>query len=72
MNEYEIQKKIKSWTHSEYDKDEITNLTNIRKRISRNEDLFGRKVFYDKVSFSDKYLPKYLIENKKFYKDWII
>ena len=43
----------------------------IRKRIDAGEDIIGRKEFF-KAKSLDSSFPKYIIENKNLYKDWII
>ena len=72
MSEKDIQKKIKSWTHSELDTVENSDLDVIRKRVKENKDLFGREIKYSKLEFSEKYFPEYLVKNKNSYQDWII
>lgn len=72
MNEIEIQKKIKSWTHAEFDKKNFTSLENIRKKIENNQDLFDRGISFSKVSFDCDIFPKYLIDNRDLYESWII
>ena len=72
MSEKDIQKKIKSWTHSELDTVENSNLDVIRKRVKENKDLFGREIKYSKLEFSEKYFPEYLVKNKNYYQNWII
>ena len=72
MSENDIQKKMKSWTHSELDTIENNDLDIIKKRVKENKDLFGREIKYSKLEFSEKYFPEYLIKNKSLYKNWII
>ena len=72
MSEKDIQKKMKSWTHSELDIIENNDLDIIKKRVKENKDLFGRKIKYSKLDFNEKYFPEYLIKNKNLYKNWII
>jgi len=72
MSEKDIQKKIKSWTHSELDTVENSDLDVIRKRVKENKDLFGREIKYSKLEFSEKYFPEYLVKNKNYYQNWII
>ena len=67
-----MQKKIKAWTHSELDTQENNQIQTIQKRVKKNLDLFGRKIEYTKLNFDKKNFPKYLLTNKKKYKDWII
>lgn len=72
MSEVDMQKKIKAWTHSELDTQENNQIQTIQKRVKKNLDLFGRKIEYTKLNFDKKNFPKYLLTNKKKYKDWII
>tara|TARA_Y100001970_G_scaffold159597_1_gene195262 strand:+ start:465 stop:1271 length:807 start_codon:yes stop_codon:yes gene_type:complete len=72
MTEVEIQKKIKAWTHSEFDIKENNKLETIKKRVREKKDLFGRDITFSQVDFNNSIYPKYLIDNKEFYKDWII
>ena len=71
MSEEDIQKKIKAWTHSELDTIENNDLETIKKRVKENKDLFGRKIKFSKLEFSLKFLPEYLIQNKKKYQESI-
>ena len=43
----------------------------IKKRIENGEDIIGRKENYKAQKLDDSF-PKYLLENKNLYKDWII
>ena len=72
MSEKDIQKKIKSWTHSELDINENNDLDIIKKRVKDKKDLFGREIKYSKLELSEKYFPEYLIKNRNLYKIWII
>jgi len=72
MSEKDIQKKMKSWTHSELDTIENNDLDIIKKRVKENQDLFGREIKYSKLEFNEKYFPEYLIKNKNLYENWII
>ena len=71
MSEIEMQKKIKAWTHSELDTEENSNLDIIKKRVKQKR-FIGRDITFSKVDFNEIIYPKYLVENKGFYKDWII
>ena len=66
-----ISKKIKSFAHGEFNKDKFTNLKNIEDKINTKQDIFDRGISYKKVKI-DNTFPKYIIENKEKYKDWII
>ena len=66
----EISKKIHSFAHSEYDKDNYTDINLIRERIMKGEDLFGRKDDITYVKIDGAY-PSYLLENLEEYKKYI-
>ena len=72
MNAKEIIKKIKSSTHIEYNKKEYTNPKLIEKKIKQGKDLFNRGDTFNKIKFTNKIYPKYLIKNKERFKDLII
>jgi beta-1,4-mannosyl-glycoprotein beta-1,4-N-acetylglucosaminyltransferase len=71
MNAKEIIKKIKSSTHIEYNKKEYINPKTIEKKIKQRQDLFDRGDTFNKIKFTNKIYPKYLIKNKKIFKDLI-
>jgi beta-1,4-mannosyl-glycoprotein beta-1,4-N-acetylglucosaminyltransferase len=66
----EISKKIHSFAHSEYDKNDYTDINLIEERIIKGEDLFGRKDNITYVKIDNTY-PKYLLENLEEYKKYI-
>ena len=66
----EIFKKIKSFSHGEFDSDDL-NKENIKDKINKNEDIFGRKIKLKKIEIDESY-PKYIYENKEKFLDWII
>ena len=75
-----IEQKLKSYTHHrEYDLNPI-GLENIAKRIQNRESVYNLSIDKRVNKFSsgvklkileDNKLPKYLIENKEKYKDWL-
>ena len=71
MKPNEIQNKIKSYAHSEFNVDEFTNLKKIEKKIENNEDIFERNQYYEKVEIDESY-PDYIKNNFKQFKDWIL
>ena len=66
-----IKNKIISYSHQEYNTKEFTNVDLIKNKISKGEDLFQRKIRYEKVNI-DKTFPKYIVNNKEMFKDWIL
>ena len=43
----------------------------IAQRIANQEDLFNRKIKYEKIEV-DETFPKYIFNNKEMFKEWII
>jgi beta-1,4-mannosyl-glycoprotein beta-1,4-N-acetylglucosaminyltransferase len=65
-----IQKKIKAFAHIEENTDSNRNLTNIKKKLKNNLDIFNRNFKYKKASLN--ILPNYIIKNKKKFSKFII
>ena len=66
-----ILKKIASFSHGEHNKPEFANLKNIEENIRMKKNIFGLKFSYKKIDI-DHTFPKYIIENKEKFKEWII
>ena len=66
-----ISKKIKSYAHQEFYKDEFVDEKKIALRIENNKDIFDRNIEYKKVEI-DKSFPNYIFNNKSMLKEWII
>ena len=66
-----IAKKIKSFSHGEFNKIEYINTRNIEEKIKMKKDIFERQISYKKVEIDDSF-PEYIINNKEKLKDWII
>ena len=65
-----IIKKISSFQHTEFDKEEFKNKEIIKQKIKEGKDIFNRNFFFKKVNI-DKKFPKFLVDNKDIYKNWI-
>ena len=65
-----ISSKIKSYTHSEYDKNDFTSIDQIRKRISELKDPYDRDKKLIRVKI-DKSYPDHIINNQEYYKKLI-
>ena len=65
-------KKIKSSTHTEYNKKEYLDSKIIKKKIKQGKDLFNRNDIFNKIKFTNKIYPDYLIKNRKKFKNLII
>ena len=65
-----ISKKIKSFAHGEFNKDDIANEESIRIRMQKGKDVFNRG--YDlKIVEIDSTFPDYILKNKDKLKEWI-
>jgi beta-1,4-mannosyl-glycoprotein beta-1,4-N-acetylglucosaminyltransferase len=71
LNPDEIKNKIESFAHSEFNNSKFKNIDKIKSSIKNNIDLFDRNFNYKEVAIDSSY-PKYIIENKDKFKDWII
>ena len=67
----DIAKKIKVYSHQEFNKDDFINEENIARRIEKKQDLFNRNIEYKKIEIDESY-PKYILNNKLMLKEWII
>ena len=72
-NAKKIQKKLKSFAHSEYDSPEYTDLDRIQQAIDSGRDLFGRfgDSEFQKMEIDDSW-PRYIVENKEKFKKYIV
>tara|TARA_B100002019_G_scaffold26639_1_gene20653 strand:- start:2222 stop:2437 length:216 start_codon:yes stop_codon:yes gene_type:complete len=71
MTAEKISKKLKTFAHTEYSDDEFSSTDTIRKNIENRKDLFNRGYEYEKVKLDESF-PKYLLDNKEIYKDYIL
>ena len=65
-----IIKKISSFQHIDFDKDEYKNKETIIKKIKEGKDVFNRNFLFKKIKIDEKF-PKFIIENKEIYKNLI-
>ena len=66
-----IKKKIVSYSHQEYNKDEFTNIRKIEDKISRGKDLFDRNIKYKAIKIDESF-PDYITKNREKFKNWIM
>jgi len=66
-----ISKKIKSFAHGEFNKVNFVNQENIKEKINMGKDIFDRGIIYKKVQI-DSSFPKYIVDNKEKFQEWII
>ena len=67
----DLLKKIASMSHGEHNKPEFANQKNIEEKIKMKKNIFGLGFSYKKIDI-DNTFPKYILENKEKFKDWII
>jgi len=67
----EISLKLKTFAHTEFSGKKFTSINNIKKKIEKKIDLFERGHNYKAIKL-DGTFPKFIINNKKKHKKWII
>ncbi len=65
-----IIRKIKSYSHQEFNSSKFTDKKGIEDKIAKGEDLFEREIKYNVVDL-DETFPDYIFKNKDKFKDWI-
>ena len=63
--------KLKSFAHEEFSTNQYSSVEVIKKKIDNKTDLFGRGHLYKKIEI-DKSFPKYIRDNLKEFKKFII
>ncbi len=71
MTPKEIQEKIKSFAHAEFNNINFTNLQKIEYSVQNGIDLFDRNMNYIKVDLDNSF-PDYILNNKIKFKNWIL
>ena len=66
----DIAKKIKSYSHGEFNTKDNTDEQKINQKIRDNQDIFGRGFKLKKVNI-DRSFPDYIVSNQNHLKDWI-
>ena len=67
----DILKKIKSYSHGEFNQNEFIDEKKITQKIANHEDIFNRS-FNLKIINIDETYPEYIKNNKKLLNEWII
>ena len=67
----EISLKLRTFAHSEFSKKEFSDEKIIQNKIDKKIDLFNRGHKYKVIEFNYKF-PKYLLENKKKFEDFLL
>ena len=71
MTPEEISIKLKTFAHSEFSGDKFSSIETIKKKIKNREDLFERGHKYKITELNQKF-PKYILENKDKFSEFII
>ena len=71
MTPEDISKKLKTFAHSEFSGQSFSSHKIIEEKIKNKKDLFERGHVYKKVKLN-KDFPKFLLDNKKKYKKFIL
>ena len=67
----DIAKKIKSYSHGEFNTEENVNINKINQKIKNSIDIFNRGYQLKRIDI-DSSFPEYVYKNKKLLKDWIV
>ena len=67
----EISLKLKTFAHSEFSSDKFSNIEVIKEKIAKKIDLFERNHKYQRRDL-DANFPRYILENKEKFKNWIL
>ena len=71
MTPEEISLKLRTFAHSEFSDSKFSSPQIIKNKINSKIDLFERGHKYEKIELNESF-PKYLIENKIKYKDYLL
>ena len=66
----ELSIKLKTFAHTEFSSEKFSDIDIIKKKIDKKTDLFNRNEFYKKVDL-DETFPKYILENKVYFQNFI-
>ena len=71
MSPDKISVKLRTFAHSEFSSKRYSSIEVIENKIKKKKDLFEREHVYQKVEMDNNF-PKFLLENKKKYKKYIL
>ena len=71
MDAKQIKSKLESYAHAEFNNKNFNTLEKINFSLKNQVDLFDRKIEFEKIVF-DETFPKYILNNKEKYKNWIL
>ena len=67
----DIKKKIQSFSHGEFNTDNIVNEEKIKEKISQGVDIFNRGFQLNKIEIDSRF-PNFILKNKDKLSDWIV
>ena len=67
----DIARKIKSFSHGEFNTNSNVDISNIEKKISKGLDVLNRGFDLKKINIDESY-PEYIRNNKKIFNKWIV
>tara|TARA_B110000971_G_C19832542_1_gene418716 strand:- start:6 stop:767 length:762 start_codon:yes stop_codon:yes gene_type:complete len=67
----DIKKKIQSFSHGEFNTDNIVNENKIKEKISQGVDIFNRGFQLKKIEIDPRF-PDFILKNKDKLSDWIV
>ena len=70
-NSKNISRKIRSYAHQEYNKEEFFDVKTIDDKISQSKDILGRDFNYKKIELDNTY-PEFILNNREIFKKWIL
>ena len=71
QNPEDISKKIKSYSHGEFNTKANTDIDNINQKIKNNIDIFDWGFELKNIPIDESF-PDYIVKNKDSLKNWII
>jgi len=71
MSPESISLKLKTFAHTEFSKDKFSSVETIKDKINKKVDLFERGHKYEALTLDNRF-PKFILDNKEKFKDYII
>ena len=70
-NSKNISRKIRSYAHQEYNREEFFDIKTIDDKISQSKDILGRDFNYKKIELDNTY-PEFILNNREIFNKWIL
>ena len=71
MQPEDISLKLKTFAHQEFSGNEFSSIEVIKNKIKNKNDLFNRGHTYEKIELNERF-PKYILDNKNKFKEYIV